>query len=133
MMYLPDDADNDAIDVFATKAGAPSNPDWYYNLTAAGEGTVERGTETYPVTVRELQGDERDPHLRRAGARRYPGFADYAKSTAWSERSRCWSRSAPPDIHWAVSRATGSCRGASCPAGAYAREFPWGSRDPRPR
>ena len=54
MMYLPDDADNDTIYVFATKGGAPSNPDWYYNLTAAGEGTVERGTETYPVTVREL-------------------------------------------------------------------------------
>jgi len=31
MMYVPDDADNDAIYVFATKAGAPSNPDWYYN------------------------------------------------------------------------------------------------------
>src|SRR2546421_495298 len=60
MMYLRDDADNDAIYVFATKGGAPSNPDWYYNLTAAGQGTVERGTETYPVTVRELQGDERD-------------------------------------------------------------------------
>src|SRR5437763_11688904 len=78
MMYLPDDADNDAIYVFATKGGAPSNPDWYYNLTAAAQGTVERGTETYPVTVRELQGDERD-RIYDEQARRYPGFADYAK------------------------------------------------------
>jgi hypothetical protein len=30
MMYLPDDADEDTIYVFATKASAPSNPDWYY-------------------------------------------------------------------------------------------------------
>ena len=81
MMYLPDDADNDVIYVFASKAGAPSNPDWYYNLTAIGEGTVERGTETYPVTVRELQDDERDS-IYEEQARRYPGFVEYAQRTA---------------------------------------------------
>ena len=51
MMYLPHDTEQDIIYVFATKAGAPSNPDWYHNLTAAGDGSVERGTETYEVTV----------------------------------------------------------------------------------
>ena len=60
MMYLPHDTDPDTIYVFATKGGAPSHPDWYYNLTAAGEASVERGTETYKVTVRELTGDERE-------------------------------------------------------------------------
>jgi len=79
--YLHDDADNGTIYVFATKAGAPSNPDWYYNLTAIGAGTVERGTETYSVTVRELEGDERD-RIYDEQARRYPGFADYAQRTA---------------------------------------------------
>jgi len=81
IMYLPDDADNDTIYVFATKAGAPSNPDWYFNLTALGEGTVERGTETYAVTVRELQGGERDL-IYDEQARRFPGFADYAQRVA---------------------------------------------------
>ena len=81
MMYLPDHADDDAIYVFASKAGAPTNPDWYYNLTTAGEGIVERGTEAYPVTVRELQGDERD-RIYAEQARRYPGFADYERRTA---------------------------------------------------
>src|ERR1700756_3374724 len=57
VMYMPDEADNDAIYVFASKGGAPSSPDWYYNLTAAGQGTVERGAESYPLTVRELRGD----------------------------------------------------------------------------
>jgi deazaflavin-dependent oxidoreductase (nitroreductase family) len=80
-MYLPDDADDGTIYVFATKAGAPSNPDWYYNLTAIGAGTVERGTDTYSVTVRELQGDERDL-IYDGQARRYPGFVDYAQRTA---------------------------------------------------
>jgi len=80
MMYLPDDNDPDTIYVFATKGGAPTNPDWYYNLVAAGEGSVERGTETYPVTVRDLSGKERD-RIYEEQARRYPGFADYARQT----------------------------------------------------
>ena len=81
MMYLPDDNDPDTIYVFASRAGAPTNPDWYYNLVAAGEGTVERGTESYSVTVRDVTGDERD-RIFDEQARRYPGFADYARQTA---------------------------------------------------
>ncbi len=81
MMYLPDDNDPDTIYVFATKGGAPTNPDWYYNLIAASEGTVGRGTDTYSVTVHELTGKERD-RIYDEQARRYPGFADYARQTA---------------------------------------------------
>ena len=81
MMYLPDDNDPDTIYVFATKGGAPTNPDWYYNLIAAGEASVERGIDIYPVTVRELTGKERD-RIYDEQARRYPGFADYARQTA---------------------------------------------------
>ena len=77
VMYLP----GDTIYVFATKGGAPTNPDWYYNLVAAGEGTLERGTDTYPVTVRELTGEDRDRIYDEQG-RRYPGFAEYAVQTA---------------------------------------------------
>lgn len=80
MMYLPDETRGDVIYVFASKAGAPSNPDWYYNLTARGEGSIERGTDSYRVSVRELTGDERD-HVYAEQARRYPGFADYAERT----------------------------------------------------
>ena len=80
VMYLPDD-DPDTIYVFASKGGAPTNPDWYHNLIAAGEGTVERGTDTYPVTVHEVTGEERD-RIYDEQARRYPGFADYARQTA---------------------------------------------------
>jgi len=32
-MYLPHDTEPDIIYVFATKGGAPTNPDWYHNLT----------------------------------------------------------------------------------------------------
>ena len=80
-MYLPHDTEPDIIYVFATKGGAPTNPDWYRNLTAAGEATVERRIETYKVTVRELTGADRD-RIYAEQARRYPGFAEYERQTA---------------------------------------------------
>jgi len=79
-MYLPDDADPNVIYVFATRGGAPVNPDWYYNLTAEGAGRVERGTGTYNVTVRDVIGDEHD-RIYAEQAPRYPGFAEYERQT----------------------------------------------------
>ena len=76
--YLPD---GDDMVIAATKSGAPTNPDWYYNLTAAGNGSVERGTETYKVSVHELTGAERD-RIYAEQALRYPGFAEYERQTA---------------------------------------------------
>ena len=80
MMYLADDVDTATIYVFASKAGAPTHPDWYYNLKFAGLARVEVGTDTYHVTVSELAGEERD-RVYEKQARRYPGFAQYAKKT----------------------------------------------------
>ncbi|WP_030722105.1 nitroreductase family deazaflavin-dependent oxidoreductase [Streptomyces sp. NRRL F-2580] len=81
MMYLSHETEPDIVYVFASKGGAPTDPDWYRNLLAAGEGAVERGTETYRVSVRELDGAERD-RVFAEQARRYPGFAEYARQTA---------------------------------------------------
>jgi deazaflavin-dependent oxidoreductase (nitroreductase family) len=80
-MYLPHESEPGSIYVFATKGGAPTNPDWYQNLTASGVGSVESGTETYGVAVRELSGAERD-RVYAEQARRFPGFADYERQTA---------------------------------------------------
>jgi deazaflavin-dependent oxidoreductase (nitroreductase family) len=81
MMYLPHESEPDVVYVFASKGGAPTHPDWYRNLIAAGEASVERGTEQYQVTVRDLTGDERD-RVYAEQARRYPGFAEYERKTA---------------------------------------------------
>jgi deazaflavin-dependent oxidoreductase (nitroreductase family) len=81
VMYLPHDTDPDTIYVFASKGGAPTNPEWFENLTAAGDGRVERGTEAYEVTVRDVTGAERD-RIYAEQARRYPGFAAYERRTA---------------------------------------------------
>ena len=81
MMYLADDDDAMTIYVFGSKAGAPTHPDWYYNLRSAGLAQVEVGTDTYQVTVGELEGEERD-RVFEEQARRYPGFSGYAEKTA---------------------------------------------------
>jgi deazaflavin-dependent oxidoreductase (nitroreductase family) len=81
MMYLRDDEDPGVIYVFASKGGASTHPDWYRNLVAAGAAEVEVGTETYPVSVTELTGGERD-RIYAEQARRYPGFAEYEQKTA---------------------------------------------------
>jgi deazaflavin-dependent oxidoreductase (nitroreductase family) len=81
VMYLAADDDAGLIYVFASKNGAPENPEWYYNLTEAGDGNVEVGDEAFDVTVSEVTGDERD-RLYDEQARRYPGFAEYAVKTA---------------------------------------------------
>ena len=81
IMYLPNEADLDTIYVFESKGGAPTHPDWYHNLIAAGDGSVERGTETYEVTVRDVTGTERD-RIYPEQARRYEGFAEYEVKAA---------------------------------------------------
>ena len=80
LMYLPDDDNPDMIYIFASKAGAPTNPEWYYNLLAAGTTEVERGTQRYAVSVDEITGDRRDLAYAEQ-AQRYPGFAEYAQKT----------------------------------------------------
>src|SRR3954453_11725132 len=39
--------DNDRLVVIASKGGAPTHPDWFHNVRANPEVTVEVGTETF--------------------------------------------------------------------------------------
>ena len=77
MMYL---AEGDQIYVFASKAGAPTNPDWYHNLVAHPHVTVEIGSDTFDATATPVKGSERD-RIYGEQARRYPGFAEYQANT----------------------------------------------------
>jgi len=78
MMYQ--DLGGGEIAVFASKAGQPTNPDWYHNLRAAPQATVEIGTETFPVRARFTEGDERERIWSKQKAE-YPGFAEYEAKT----------------------------------------------------
>ena len=66
--------------VFASKAGAPTNPDWFHNLVAHPEATIEIGSETIAVRARVAADDERGP-IWETQKERYPGFADYETKT----------------------------------------------------
>jgi deazaflavin-dependent oxidoreductase (nitroreductase family) len=77
MVYFPD---GDRLLIIASKAGAPTNPDWYHNLKAHPRVDVEVSTETFPVTVEELSGAERDEKWARVTAA-MPGFAEYQEKT----------------------------------------------------
>jgi deazaflavin-dependent oxidoreductase (nitroreductase family) len=77
MMYLLEDG---RMFVFASKGGAPTNPDWYRNLVADPNVTVEVGSETYPARAEVVTGEERD-RVYAEQASRYPGFAEYQRNT----------------------------------------------------
>jgi deazaflavin-dependent oxidoreductase (nitroreductase family) len=77
MMYQ---AVGDSFAVFASKAGADTNPDWFHNLKANPEARIEVGTETLEVTARVLSAEERAPIWEEQKAH-YPGFADYETKT----------------------------------------------------
>ena len=66
--------------VFASKAGAPTNPDWYHNLRANPNATIEVGTDTLDVVASEATGEERG-RLYSTQAERVPQFAEYQKQT----------------------------------------------------
>ena len=75
--------DDGTLYIFASKGGAPTNPDWYYNIVANPEIEVEFGTDTFTADATVLTGDKRteiyeppeDAHsrLRRLRGRHDPG------------------------------------------------------------
>lgn len=72
--------DGERLILIASKGGAPTNPDWYYNLKANPVATVEYGTETFQVRAAEAIGEERD-RLFKILADERPGFWDYTRMT----------------------------------------------------
>jgi deazaflavin-dependent oxidoreductase (nitroreductase family) len=66
--------------IIASKGGAPTNPDWYYNLLAHPDAFIELPGETFQVRARVAVGDERR-QLFDAQAAQMPGFKDYEAKT----------------------------------------------------
>ena len=79
-MPLVYSTDGDRLVVIASKGGAPTNPDWYYNLLANPEATVELGPDTFRVRAMVAEGAERE-RLYAAQAAQMPAFADYQRKT----------------------------------------------------
>ena len=72
--------DGDQLVVFASKGGAPSNPDWYYNILAKPLVSVETGTEEFQARAAIAAEPERT-HLYNQMVAMMPGFAEYQRKT----------------------------------------------------
>jgi deazaflavin-dependent oxidoreductase (nitroreductase family) len=72
--------DGDHIIIIASKAGAPTHPDWYYNLLANPVATVEVGTERFQVQAMVAAEPERT-RLYAKMAEQMANFAEYERLT----------------------------------------------------
>ena len=70
--------DGDRYVVIASKGGGPTNPDWYFNMVANPDVTVEVGAEKFQAKAAEVHGAERDRLFNEQGAM-MPIFAEYAE------------------------------------------------------
>jgi deazaflavin-dependent oxidoreductase (nitroreductase family) len=70
----------DVLYIFASKGGAPGHPDWYFNILANSEVTVEFGAEVYKAEASILSGAERDAIYAEQSAL-MPQFAEYQEKT----------------------------------------------------
>jgi deazaflavin-dependent oxidoreductase (nitroreductase family) len=73
--------DGDRYVIIASMAGAPNNPDWYHNIKANPEVTLEIGTERFQAKATITSGEERE-RLFNAQAAIMPIFNDYRKKTS---------------------------------------------------
>ncbi len=67
--------------VIASKGGAPTNPDWYYNIVANPEVSVEVGSEQFTARAEVAEEPERSQLYEKMAAKN-PGFAEYQRKTA---------------------------------------------------
>ena len=77
LMLVPD---GNRLLAVASKGGHPKHPDWYLNLLAHPQVTVEVGSEKFETTARILTGDERERAFKRA-VEVFPPYAQYQKRT----------------------------------------------------
>lgn len=77
LMYQ--DLGGGSLAIFASKGGAPTNPDWFHNLRANPNTKIEVGTETVDVVARVASDEDRD-RIWEAQKRAYPNFAEYEQS-----------------------------------------------------
>lgn len=71
---------DNSVAIFASKGGAPTTPDWFYNLVAHPDVKVEIGTETFDAHVRVAESAEREPIWEQQKSD-WPGFAEYEEKT----------------------------------------------------
>ncbi|MFT4040709.1 MAG: nitroreductase family deazaflavin-dependent oxidoreductase [Thermomicrobiales bacterium] len=72
--------DGDRYVIIASKGGAPTNPDWYHNIAAHPEVTIEVGTESFPGRA-EIAAEPERTRIFDAHAEQQPQFHNYQRKT----------------------------------------------------
>ena len=73
--------DGDQLVVIASKGGAATNPDWYYNIVVNSLVTVEVGTEQFQAQARVISVEPERTRLYKKMVVVMPGFAEYQRKT----------------------------------------------------
>ena len=73
--------DADRVVVIASKGGADTHPDWYYNLLATPLVTVELGAEQFPARATVVTEEPERSRLYAKMVAHRPGFAEYEHKT----------------------------------------------------
>jgi|SRR5215469_15138004 len=73
--------DGEHLVILASKNGAPTHPDWYYNIVAHPDVTVEVGTDTFAARAIVADGAERDKLFANMAAM-LPIYAEYQAKIA---------------------------------------------------
>lgn len=73
--------DGDRYVVIASKGGADTHPDWYYNLLAHPEVSVEVGTEQFAATAAETSEPERTKLYEKMETQ-WHSFTEYKSKTS---------------------------------------------------
>jgi len=67
--------------IVASKGEDPNHPSWYFNLKAhPDEVRIQDGPDSFEVTIREVEGNEREEWWNRA-VDAYPPYAEYQRAT----------------------------------------------------
>ena len=73
--------DGDKLVIAASKGGAPTNPDWYFNLVANPIVTIELGAEKFQARATVVKDEAERQRLYARHAELMPGFAEYTTKT----------------------------------------------------
>ncbi len=72
--------DGDDCIIFASAGGSPKHPNWYHNLMANQDITIERGEEKYAAKAVLTAGAEREDAFQKM-VKAMPRFGEYQENT----------------------------------------------------
>lgn len=67
--------------LIASRGGAPTHPNWYYNLKANPNVEIRDATKVHPMRVREVDDAEEREHLWKIAVEAFPPYQDYKEKT----------------------------------------------------